>query len=410
MPEHGKPSAADATRCVHAGEERHGTNASLTTDIAQTSVFVMPSLDELRRYAEGKPPHRAKRAPGTPEQSSAYMYTRYSNPTTTVAEQKIASLESAESCVVTASGMAAELATFMAVCESGDEIVAMLDLYGGTTKLFQTVLPRFGIRTRFVPFHELGNIEPYFSERTRLLFLETPTNPTLRCADIRALAGIAHRHNAIVAVDNTFATPILQKPLTLGADLAIHSATKYLGGHNDLTAGAVAGPRKWLDTIREMVKFTGGCLDPFGSYLLIRGLKTLEIRVDRSCANARAIAEALRRHPKVARVMYPGACEDHSHQVAKRQMSDFGMMVSFDIKGGGPAAEKFIDSLQLWYLATSLGGVESTVSYPLLSSHVGLTEKQLEQLDVSAATVRLSVGIEHAADLLADLEQALDRA
>jgi cystathionine beta-lyase/cystathionine gamma-synthase len=159
-----------------------------------------------------------------------------------------------------------------------------------------------------------------------------------------------------------------------------------------------------------MVKFTGGCLDPFGSYLLIRGLKTLEIRVDRSCANARAIAEALRRHPKVARVMYPGACEDHSHQVAKRQMSDFGMMVSFDIKGGGPAAEKFIDSLQLWYLATSLGGVESTVSYPLLSSHVGLTEKQLEQLDVSAATVRLSVGIEHAADLLADLEQALDRA
>ncbi|HEX9120542.1 MAG TPA: aminotransferase class I/II-fold pyridoxal phosphate-dependent enzyme [Terriglobales bacterium] len=396
MPDQAKPSLADATHCVHAGEERHGTNASLTTEIAQTAVFVMPSLDELRRYAEGK--------------SQAYMYSRYGNPTTTVAEQKIAALEGAEACVVTASGMAAELATLMAVCESGDEIVSMLDLYGGTTKLFQTVLPRFGIRTRFVPFYELNSIEGYFSERTRLLFLETPTNPTLRCADIRALSAIAHRHHAVVAVDSTFGTPILQKPLALGADLSLHSATKYLGGHNDLTAGAVAGPRKWLDPIREMVKFTGGCLDPLGSFLLIRGLKTLEIRVERACANARAIAEALRRSQKVARVFYPGFADDPSHEVARRQMRDFGMMVSFDLKGGGAAAEKFINALKLWYLATSLGGVESTVSYPLLSSHVGLTDKQLELLDVSAATVRLSVGIEHPADLVADLEQALDRA
>jgi cystathionine beta-lyase/cystathionine gamma-synthase len=394
MPKDG--NTADATHCVHAGEERHGTNASLTTDIAQTSVFVMPSLDELRRYAEGK--------------SQAYMYSRYGNPTTTVAEQKIAALEGAEACVVTASGMAAELATLMAVCESGDEIVSMLDLYGGTTKLLQNVLPRFGIRTHFVPFHELNNVERSFSERTRLLFLETPTNPTLRCADIRALSAIAHRHHAVVAVDSTFGTPILQKPLDLGADLSLHSATKYLGGHNDLTAGAVAGPRKWLDPIREMVKFTGGCLDPLGSFLLIRGLKTLEIRVERACANARAIAEALRRSQKVARVFFPGFAGDPSHEVARRQMRDFGMMVSFDIKGGGAAAEKFINALRLWYLATSLGGVESTVSYPLLSSHVGLTDKQLELLEVSAATVRLSVGIEHPADLVADLAQALDRA
>jgi cystathionine beta-lyase/cystathionine gamma-synthase len=387
---------ADATHCVHAGEERHGSNASLTTDIAQTSVFVMPSLDELRRYAEGK--------------STAYMYSRYANPTTTVAEQKIAALEGAEACVVTASGMAAELATFMAVCESGDEIVSMLDLYGGTTKLFQSVLPRFGIRTRLVPFADLDDIERHFSDRTRLLFLETPTNPTLRCVDIRKLAAIGHRHNALVAVDNTFATPILQKPLALGADFAIHSATKYLGGHNDLTAGAVAGPRQKLDTIREMVKFTGGVLDPLGSYLLIRGLKTLEIRVERACANARIIAEALCKHAKVARVLYPGFADDPSHDVARRQMSNFGMMVSFETKGGGPAAERFIDSLKLWYLATSLGGVESTVSYPLLSSHVGLTDRQLQLLDVSAATVRLSVGIESAADLVADIEQALERA
>jgi cystathionine beta-lyase/cystathionine gamma-synthase len=396
MPENAKPSASDATHCVHAGEERHGTNASLTTDIAQTAVFVMPSLDELRRYAEGK--------------SSAYMYSRYANPTTTVAEHKIAALEGAEACVVTASGMAAEMAIIVALCQSGDEIVSMLDLYGGTTKLFQTILPRFGIRTRLVPFQELSKIEDYFSDHTRMLFLETPTNPTLRCADIRALAEIAQRHNAVVVVDNTFATPILQKPLELGADITIHSATKYLGGHNDLTAGAVAGPHRWLDQIRETVKYTGGCLDPFGSYLLIRGLKTLDIRVERACANARAIAEALRRHPKVGRVLYPGFSDHPGHKIARRQMRDSGMMVSFEIKGGGPAAERFIDSLKLWYLATSLGGVESTVSYPLLSSHVGLTEKQLELLDVSAATVRLSVGIEAAADLVADVEQALDRA
>ena len=396
MSNHAKPSGSDATHCVHAGEERHGTNSSLTTDIAQTAVFVMPSLDELRRYAEGK--------------SSAYMYSRYANPTTTVAEQKIAALEGAEACVVTASGMAAEMAIFTAMCEASDEIVSMLDLYGGTTKLFQAALPRFGIRTRLVPFQDLGAIESYFSDHTRLLFLETPTNPTLRCADIRALAQIAHQRNAVVVVDNTFATPILQKPLELGADLTIHSATKYLGGHNDLTAGAVAGPRRWIDPIRETVKYTGGCLDPLGAFLLIRGLKTLEIRVERACANARVIAEALRRHPRVGRVLYPGLSGHQGHEIACRQMRDPGMMVSFEIKGGGPSAEKFIDGLQLWYLATSLGGVESTVSYPLLSSHVGLTEKQLELLDVSAATVRLSVGIEAAADLVADLEQALGRA
>ncbi|MGI9100934.1 MAG: trans-sulfuration enzyme family protein [Terriglobales bacterium] len=396
MAEKKKHGRADATHCVHAGEERHGKKVPLTTAIAQTSVFVMPGIEELRRFAEGR--------------SDAYMYTRYGNPTTAAAEQKIAALEGAEACVVTASGMAAEIATFMALCESGDEIVSMLDIYGGTTKLFDVVLPRFGIRTRLVPFHELSAIEKYFTPKTRLLFLETPTNPTLRCADIAALASVAHGHNARVVVDNTFATPLLQKPLALGADVIIHSATKYLGGHNDLTAGAVVGARTWLDTIREMVKFTGGCLDPFASYLLIRGLKTLGIRTERGCRNARIIAEALRRNPKVERVMYPGLEDDPSHPVAQRQMSDFGMMVSFDIKGGGAAAERFIDSLQLWYLATSLGGVESTVSYPLLSSHVGLSEKQLRLLDVSAATVRLSIGIEDSADLVADLEQALQKA
>jgi cystathionine beta-lyase/cystathionine gamma-synthase len=386
-----KPS--DATHCVHAGEERHGRKAPLATEIAQTSVFVLPDFEELRRYAAGR--------------SDAYLYTRYGNPTTSVAEQKIAALEGGEACVVTASGMAAELAIVLTLCEAGDEILAMLDLYGGTTKLYDTVLPRLGIRTRFVPFRELERIQAHFTPRTRMLFLESPTNPTLRCVDIRKLCALAHRHKVVVVVDNTFATPILQKPLALGADLVVHSATKYLGGHNDLTAGAAVGARKWLDTVREMVKYTGGCPDPLASYLLIRGLKTLEIRVQRACANAAAIAAALRRHRKIARVRYPGLRSDPGHAIARRQMRDFGMIVCFEIKGGEAAAEKFINRLRLWYLASTLGGVESTVSYPLLSSHVGTTEKQLKLLDVSAATIRLSVGIEDAGDLIADLEQAL---
>ena len=220
----------DATACVHAGEERHGSNAPLTTPIVQTSVFVVPEFEELRRYAEGK--------------SSSYLYTRYGNPTTAAAEQKIAALEGAEECVLTASGMAAEVAAVLALCESGDEIVSMLDLYGGTVKLFDTVLARLGIRTRFVPYGELGRIDRFFTPQTRLLFLETPANPTFRCVDIAALAAIAHRRKAVAMVDNTLATPVLQKPLALGADLVVHSATKFMGGHNDLTAGAVAGPKK----------------------------------------------------------------------------------------------------------------------------------------------------------------------
>ncbi len=387
------PARADATHCVHAGEERHGQKAPITTPIAQTSVFVLPGTDELRRYAEGR--------------SDAYLYTRYGNPTTRAAEEKIAALEGAEDCVVTASGMAAELITVLSVCRAGDEIVSMLDIYGGTLHLFEDVLPRFGIRAHLVPYRDLDRVERHFNSRTRLLFLETPTNPTLRCVDIAALSRLARRRRICVAVDNTFATPILQKPLALGADIVLHSATKYLGGHSDVTAGAIAGARRWIDPARQMMIRAGGNLDPGASYLLIRGLKTLEIRVERACFNAHAVARALREHPKVERVMYPGLPDHEGHEIAARQMRDFGMMVSFDIKGGGRAAERFIDRAQLWYLATSLGGVESSISYPLLSSHLGIDAKRLKLLDVSAATVRLSVGIEQAADLIADLQNAL---
>jgi cystathionine beta-lyase/cystathionine gamma-synthase len=387
---------ADATRCVHSGEERHGQSAPLTTPIVQTSVFVVPHVEDLRRYAKGD--------------SDLYLYSRYGNPTVTAAEEKIVALEGAEAAIATSSGMAAEMIAVLTACRAGDEIVSMLDVYGGTVKLFEQVLPRCGIKVRFVPYHDINNAARYFSRKTRMLFLESPTNPTLRCVDLAALCELGRKHKACVAVDNTFATPALQKPLELGADIVIHSATKYLGGHSDLTAGVLAGSKKWMDLARPMMILTGGCLDPGCAYLLLRGLKTLDVRVERACRNAARIAEMLREHPKVARVYYPGLPDNESHEIARRQMKAFGMMVSFDLRGGGLAAEKFIDNLKLWYLAASLGGVESTVSYPVLTSHTGLSPKQLRLLGVSAATVRLSVGIEDSADLIADLEQALARA
>lgn len=388
-------AAADATRCVHAGEDRHGLASSITTSTVQTSVFVLPNVEELRRISEGK--------------SAAYMYSRYANPTTRAAEEKIAALEGAEDCVVTSSGMSAALAILLASCKAGDEIVSMQDIYGGTVHLFNKVFSRFGVTTRFVPFQEIDRAERYFSDRSAVLFLESPTNPTLRCVDIAHLADLGKRRGVKVVVDNTFATPILQKPLQLGADVSYHSATKFLGGHSDLTAGAVCGSKEFIQHAREMMVLSGGCLDPSASYLLIRGLKTLSLRMERGCQNAARIAESLSGNSKVARVMYPGLRDDPAHEIARAQMSGFGTLVTIEVRGGGSAAERFIDGLKLWYLATSLGGVESTVSYPILSSHAGMSAEQLRLMDVSAATVRLSVGVEGADDLIEDLEQSLAR-
>ena len=387
-----RPPESDATLSVHAGEDRHGRNAPLTTEIQQTAVFALQNTEQLRRYAAGDP--------------GVFLYTRYGNPTMRAAEEKIAALEQGEDCILTASGLAAELAAALTLCKSGDEIVSMLDIYGGTRKLFSSLLGRCGIATRFVPFAELHNIDACFTPRTRMLFLETPTNPTLRCADVAALSARAHRRKIPVVVDNTFATPILQKPLALGADIVVHSATKYLGGHSDLTAGAIIASNRWTKPIRDTMILSGACSDPGVAYLLLRGLKTLDIRVERACRNAAIVAKYLAGHERVLRVFYPGLPDSPSHNLAAAQMSDFGAIVSFDIRGGGAAAERFIDALKLWYLATSLGGVESTVSYPVLSSHSNASRRELRLLGVSPATIRLSVGIEGATDLVKDIEQA----
>lgn len=387
-----KTQASDATLSVHAGEDRHGRNAPITTEIQQTAVFALKNTEQLRRYAGGDP--------------EVFLYTRYGNPTMRAAEEKIAALEMGEDCILTASGLAAELAVALTLCRAGDEIVSMLDIYGGTARLFANLLARCGIRTRFVNFADMAKISSHLTSKTRMLFLETPTNPTLRCVDIASIATQAHKRKIPVVVDNTFATPILQKPLALGADIVVHSATKYLGGHSDLTAGAIVASRRWTEPIRETAILAGGCSDPGVAYLLLRGLKTLDVRVRCACDNAGQIANYLVKHKQVEQVFYPGLPDSPSHALAAAQMKGFGAVVSFDIRGGGKAAEHFIDSLKLWYLATSLGGVESTVSYPVLSSHIGATARELKLLGVSPATIRLSVGIEQADDLIADLEQA----
>jgi cystathionine beta-lyase/cystathionine gamma-synthase len=303
--------------------------------------------------------------------------------------------------------MSAILIAALATCQAGDEIVSMLDIYGGTVKLFEDVLGRCGVKSRFIPYRDLGKPARYFSRKTRMLFLETPTNPTLRCADIAQLSEVAHRNKAVVVVDNTFATPVLQKPLSLGADMVMHSATKYLGGHSDLTAGVLAGSRKWMDRARELMILTGGCLDPGCAYLLLRGLKTLQLRVERACRNAAAVAEALEKNPKVSHVYYPGLPTHQDHALASHQMAEYGMMVSFELRGGEAAVDRFVKRLKVWYLATSLGGVESILSYPKLSSHLGMSINRLKLLGVTASTVRLSVGVEDAVDLIYDLESAL---
>ncbi len=282
----------------------------------------------------------------------------------------------------------------------------MLDIYGGTTKLFPACWLAAGFAPASFPSPSCPASKATSRARPECSFSKPPPIPPCAASISQTLRQRAHSRKIAVVVDNTFATPILQKPLTLGADLVVHSATKYLGGHSDLTAGAIITSRRRAEPIRETMILSGGCSDPGVAYLLLRGLKTLEVRVERACRNAAIIAEYLSGHARVAQVFYPGLPDSPSHQLAATQMSDFGAVVSFDIRGGGQAAEHFIDALKLWYLATSLGGVESTVSYPVLSSHSSVPRRQLKLLGVSPATIRLSVGIEEAADLVEDLEQA----
>ncbi len=381
-----------STRAIHGNEKKHGVGTGVGPSISRTSTFTFSSTAEMKRWAEGK--------------SSAYIYTRYGNPTLTVVEDKLAQLEGGEAAIVAASGMAAISSTLFSVLEAGDELIASAQLYGGTYRLMRDTLPRCGIKVHLVD-NTLEGAEELISPCTRVLYVETPTNPTLRLVDLRQAVAMARRHKLVSIIDSTFASPILQRPLALGFDIVLHSATKYLAGHSDVIAGAAIGSRARISAIRQMIIYLGGSMDPEAAFLLDRGIKTLGVRLERQCANAMAVAKFLARHPKVARVHYPGLPSHPDHRLARQQMKGFGAMLAFDMKGGIAAARRVCDRVRVFLLAASLGGVESLVILPIYSSHYNMNAKELAAAGVSPGTIRVSVGLEDADDLIADLKQAL---
>ena len=387
-----KSSWKPATTAIHAGLERHGVGTEVGLPISRTSNFTFRNTEEMKLWAQGK--------------SDAYIYTRYGNPTLAVVQKKLAALEGGEAALVTASGMAAISSTLLAHLSAGDEVIASTQLYGGTYRLMRDTLPRLGIRVHQVA-PDLNGVDRLVTPLTRVLYVESPTNPTLRLVDLEKAAALAEKHGLLAFVDSTFATPLLQKPLELGFDAVLHSATKYLAGHSDVIAGAAVGSRKLIHEVREMVIHLGGSMDPEAAFLLDRGIKSLEVRMARHSKNAMAIARYLEKHPKVARVHYPGLKSHPDHALAKRQMRAYGGMMAFDLKGGLKAARRFCDRVRLFLMAASLGGVESLVILPAYTSHYNMSDEELRTSGVTPGTVRVSVGLEDPADLIDDLRQAL---
>jgi len=393
MKKHKPAPFHSATCAIHAGEPpRHGVDTPVSPPIVRSSTFTFSSSEEMKRWAEGK--------------SKAYIYTRYANPTLAIAERKIAALEGAEAAVVTASGMAAISHALLSVLRNGDELISTTQVYGGTFRLMRDIFPRMGINVRHAQ-SSLENIESLVTPKSKCLYIETPTNPTLQVVDLRKAAAFARKHKLVSIIDSTFATPLLQKPLTLGFEMVLHSVTKYLAGHSDLLGGVVAGNAERIGEVRQMVIYLGGCMDPEVAFLLLRGIKTLGVRVERQCETAMRVAKFLEKHPKVERVHYPGLKSHRDHALAKKQMHGFGGMLAFDLKGGLPAARRFCDRVKLFLLAASLGGVESLVLLPIYSSHYRMSEAELRVSGVKPGTVRVSIGLEDAADLIQDLQQAL---
>jgi methionine-gamma-lyase len=383
---------ADSTLAIHAGEKRSQVSVPVGTSIARTANFTFANTEEMKRWAEGKSP--------------AYIYTRYGNPTLAIAEEKIAALEGAEAAIVAASGMAAISSALLSILKAGDEVIATRALYGGSYRLMRDIFPRMGIVVRHVET-DLAGIERLVNPRTRALYIETPTNPTLRLVDLQKAVSFAKEWDLLSLIDNTFATPVVQKPIKMGFDLVVHSATKYLAGHSDVIAGVAVGSHSLIEKIRDMIIYLGGSMDPEAAFLLIRGMKTLEVRVPRQCQTALTVARYLEEHPKVARVHYPGLPSHPDHKLAKRQMKGFGAMMAFDLKGGLAAARRFCDRTRVFLLAASLGGVESLVVLPIYSSHYRLSAAELRAAGVEPGTVRVSIGLEDPADLIEDLRQAL---
>jgi len=383
------------TIAVRSGEYLDRRSGSVNTPIYQTSTFYFPTDDPSTW--EGKVP------------DGTYIYTRYGNPTTRAAEDKIAALEGAERCILFSSGMAAISTTLLSYLSKGDHLVSVEDVYGGTFNLMTNTLPRMGIGVSFVSSTDPEGIIGALRDDTKVLYLESPTNPLLKIIDVPTVARAARENGTLVVIDNTFATPIHQRPLGWGVDMVVHSCTKYLNGHSDLIAGAVAGGGELMQSIQQKRIVLGGVLDPLACFLLLRGMRTLHVRMARHCENGRAIAEFLEDHPRVERVYYPGLRSHPQHELARKLLDDFGGMVGLDVKGGRKAAERTMRSFKLFAMATSLGGVESLVSMPLNSSHAALSSEDRRRMGINDQLLRLSVGLEDVEDLKEDLDQALRR-
>jgi cystathionine gamma-synthase len=382
-----------ATIAVWAGEERYLVEGATQVPIVQSIPFGYDDLDEWMGVALG--------------QREGHIYSRNSNPTTRAFEEKVGALEGAEDSTSFATGMAAISNTLYAFLRPGDRVVSVKDTYGGTNKIFLEFLPRAGVEVTLLDTTDHDAVEEELAKGCDLLYLETPTNPTLKLVDIARLSAAGHRAGAVVVVDGTFATPINQSALALGADLVLHSASKYLGGHSDALGGVLCGPRELVRRVYHYREINGAALDPFAAYLLLRGLKTLELRITRHNENAMEVARFLEGHPAVERVFYPGLESHPQHELAKKQMRGFGGMLSFSLVGGYEAVKKFLPRLRLAHRAANLGAVETTVGPPATTSHVETSTKEREAMGIPEALVRYSTGIEHADDLISDLDNAL---
>jgi cystathionine beta-lyase/cystathionine gamma-synthase len=382
----------DSTKCVHGAEIPDTFAGSVTTPIYQTSTFVFKDGEEIAKAVKGE--------------KDSYVYTRWNNPTVERLEEKLAILEEAEDCAFFSSGMAAISTAVLSLVKRNDYVIAIRDLYGETYRLFNEILPSLGVNVIMIDTNNVNQLEDALQKEPRIVYIETPTNPTLKVVDISLFAKLAHEKGSLLLIDNTFASPVNQRPSRYGADLIIHSATKYLNGHADVIAGAVAGDKETIKRIKRFRRVLGGTLDPHAAWLILRGIKTMAIRVRTQNYNAQRLAEYLDKHPKVERVYYPGLKNHPQHYVAVKQMSGFGGMLSFEIKGSKSKAIKFTESLRVAYLAASLGGVETLVSQPSTVTHTQMNQEERKKAGISDTLIRVSVGIEDVEDIINDFEQA----
>lgn len=386
-----------STRAIHAGHDKSDPHGALTSPIYMTSTFQFETAEQGGARFAGE--------------EAGYIYSRLGNPTLNELEQKLANLEGAEACLTLASGMGAISTVFWTFVAPGDEILVDETLYGCTFAFFRHGMERFGVKVRHVDMRNPENIVREITDKTKIVYFETPANPNMRIADIRAICEIAHSKGAKVVVDSTYCTPYLQNPIALGADIVVHSATKYLGGHGDLMAGVILSTAEDMEQIRYvgLKDMTGAVLSPMNAFLIMRGLKTLELRMDRHCDNAEKIAAYLENHSKIEKVYFPGLASFEQHELAKSQMSRFGGMIAFELQGGHSSGLKLLNSMELCKIAVSLGDAETLVEHPASMTHAAYELEERQQFGIAEGLVRISAGLENVEDILNDIEQALNQ-